>query len=213
VWLRPDERERAARFRFERDRELYLSSRVMLRGLLSRYSDASPGEWKFEANPFGKPRAVSARGAGPEFSLSHTHGLVCCAISAGAPVGVDAEPVDRTVDVEDIVEKYCSAFERHDLASRDNRARRVRFMSYWTLKESLTKAMGCGLSIDVSRLSFDIQPDDIRVAEDPLLGDPASWSFSLFQPTPEHTMAVSVRSRRGADAPASLREAAFEHFQ
>jgi 4'-phosphopantetheinyl transferase len=212
-WLTPEEGARADRFRFERDRRLYLTSRVMLRSLLSQYADATPDSWRFETNAFGKPRVADPFGPVPEFSLSHTHGLVCCAFSRTGVVGVDAESLDRVLDVPAVVERYCSPGEQRDLASLTDRDQQVRFLSYWTLKESLSKAIGHGLSMDVSRLSFQIDAERIQVAFDRIAEEPSSWSFGLFQPVCGYAIGVSVRTPSMAAGQISLRETNLESLQ
>jgi 4'-phosphopantetheinyl transferase len=213
AWLTPDELGRARRFRFERDRRLYLASRVMLRSLLSRYGDAAPAAWRFRADRWGKPRIASPAVAAPSFSLAHTRGLVCCAFSAGPAVGVDAEALDTAIDVSALSRLCCSPLERLDLEALGDRDQPGRFLAYWTLKESLSKAIGRGLSMDVSRLSFQIEPDRIRVRFGGLPEDAPAWRFGLFQPTSGHTVGVSVRAASKGDLPIRLREAGLGSFR
>src|SRR5881397_1867586 len=53
--LSEDERNRSARFRFERDRRRFVVARGALRDLLGRYLDIDPGQIRFIYNAFGKP--------------------------------------------------------------------------------------------------------------------------------------------------------------
>src|SRR5215469_13308959 len=53
--LSADEVERAARFRFEADRNNYVLSRGGLRHLLAAYLAASPKEIRFKYSAYGKP--------------------------------------------------------------------------------------------------------------------------------------------------------------
>jgi phosphopantetheinyl transferase len=92
--MTPEEHERYRRFRFERDRRMFLATRALVRTVLTRYATTvAPGDWRFAAGEHGKPRI-----AGPavepaiHFNLSNTPGLVVCAISIAHEVlGVDAE--------------------------------------------------------------------------------------------------------------------------
>ena len=61
--LRADELERAARFRFDRDRDRYVVGRGLLRTLLSSYLGIGPAELSFVYGPHGKP--LLADSAGP----------------------------------------------------------------------------------------------------------------------------------------------------
>jgi len=98
--LTPDELERSGSFRFERDRRLFLATRVLVRTVLSNYSEVSPDGWRFARNEYGKP-FINAPTVTPviHFNLANTPGLVVCALSvAHEAVGIDAERIDREVE-------------------------------------------------------------------------------------------------------------------
>ena len=205
--LSREERERRDRFRFERDRRLYLATRALVRTSLSRYRDVSPEEWRFAADDRGRPRLV-----GPELSppihlnLSNTAGLVACAVSVAHPrVGVDAEAKDRPAALE-IAERFFAPGEVQALRALPGERQRARFFAYWTLKESYIKARGVGLSLPLERFAFLLEEGpEIGVAFEPELGDvPARWRFALLHPTPRHALAVAADT---AGAPLSLRAA------
>src|SRR5438094_3357857 len=75
--LAGDERDRADRFRFERDRSRYIVGRALLRGLLARYLETAPQELRFQYGEFRKP----ALRAGPWFNLSHSGPIALYAFS------------------------------------------------------------------------------------------------------------------------------------
>src|SRR5262245_31976549 len=54
-WLSVDERERAERFRFDRDRQRSVLHRGILRALLGRYLALDPRDIAFASGPSGKP--------------------------------------------------------------------------------------------------------------------------------------------------------------
>ena len=88
-----DERNRSARFRFERDRQRFIVARGVLRDLLGRYLATPPGHLRFGYNPFGKPDLSPEFGSRLTFNLSHSAGLALIAIAAGSSVGVDLEHI------------------------------------------------------------------------------------------------------------------------
>ena len=49
------ERDRAARFVFERDRRRYAAAHATLRSLLASHLEVAPGALEFETGEFGKP--------------------------------------------------------------------------------------------------------------------------------------------------------------
>jgi 4'-phosphopantetheinyl transferase len=71
---------------------------------------------------------------------------------------------------------------------------RERFFEHWTLKESFTKALGVGLTADVSCFTFDVDREPIALTCEGSVSDherTAGWRFRLFRPTPEHILAVT----------------------
>src|SRR6184192_3889038 len=66
--LSDDECERAARFRFDRDRRRFVAGRSALRSLLASYLDADPVEVAFGYGPQGKPFVSNST---LSFNVSH----------------------------------------------------------------------------------------------------------------------------------------------
>ena len=93
------------------------------------------------------------------FSISHTKNHVFCALS-DRPVGLDAEEMDRDVNLR-LAEKILSQAEtvRWE-ASPDKRAALLRL---WVLKEAAAKLSGEGLKGYPNHTDFD--PEDPRIME------------------------------------------------
>jgi 4'-phosphopantetheinyl transferase len=201
--LSPEEQTRASRFVFARDRRDYTAAHALLRTSLSRYAAVAPRSWTFGEDSGGKPFVVAEPGAPPlTFNLSHTQGLVACAIAAGAPVGVDVESIERTVD-ERVARRFFSTEETSALVHCRPAARRTsRFFDLWTLKEAYIKAIGQGLSHPLNTIVFAIGDDGAITFLPPPEVDAASWSFRLFAPTAHHRLAVAVATT--SDAPTSI---------
>lgn len=91
------------------------------------------------------------------FSISHTKRRVFCALSE-RPVGLDAEELDRNIDLR-LGEKILSPGEKQRyLRAQDPRLTLLRF---WVLKEAWVKYTGQGLR-GYPR-DTDFSPDDPRV--------------------------------------------------
>lgn len=200
--LGPQERERHARFHFERHRREYLAAHALLRLSLSRHAPVGPRAWTFSAGPRGRPELAGPPGVPPlRFNLSHTEGLVACAVTCGADVGVDVEHVvERRWDVLALARQVFAADELRDLQARPHGERAARFFDYWTLKEAYAKARGDGLSLPLQSVAYRLQGEG-RVGvsfHPPLDDDPADWWFTLLHPTPTHRAALAVRSGAGA---------------
>src|SRR5712671_2612469 len=90
--LSKDERQRASRFIFERDRNRFVAGRGMLREILGRLLRLEPGELIFSYGFRGKPRlAAAAWGNFLHFNLAHSDSLAVYAVSRGHEIGVDVE--------------------------------------------------------------------------------------------------------------------------
>jgi 4'-phosphopantetheinyl transferase len=210
--LSADERERHERFRFERDRRLFLATRVLVRTVLSRYAPVDAAEWRFAAGPRGKPYIAHPELAPRlHFNLSNAGGMVACAVStAHAAVGVDVERLDRAVDPLALGRRYFAPMEMEALAARPAAERLRLFFTYWTLKESYIKARGLGLALPLDRFAFAAAEDAVRIHFDAAMDDDAArWRFALLDAPPDHLLAVGVET---AGPPLALRAARVDVF-
>lgn len=178
-------------------RREFLIGRALLRTALSRNRpEISPGAWRFRKNRWGRPEtSVPATAASLRFNLSHTPGLMVCAIAEGREVGVDVERV-RSRPFSEIAEDFFAPAEVRALRELPESEREARFFQIWTLKESYIKARGMGLAIDLGLFHFELkegEPPSITV--DASLGDRADrWRFASERPSPTHWLALATRT-------------------
>jgi 4'-phosphopantetheinyl transferase len=195
--LADDELERRDRFRFPKDKHLFLVSHVLVRTVLSKHADVPPERWRFVTNEHGRPEIVEPVTATRlRFNLSHTKGLAVCLVTLDREVGVDVEDCERSGDLLGVADRYFSPSEVRDLRALPEEQQWRRFFCYWTLKESYIKARGKGLAIPLAQFSFDLDREDgsgIHISFDPRLkDDPAAWQFFLFSYGRRHTVAGSI---------------------
>jgi 4'-phosphopantetheinyl transferase len=190
--LTGDERVKVERLRFQRDRDLHLAARALLRRSLSRRQPVAPGAWRFAAARGGKP-AISAPASRLSFSVSHTRGLAMVAVAAGFDLGVDVELVPQRVP-EDVVERCFVDVERDAVACAAARGP-FRFAEIWTLKEGYSKARGLGLALPFESFAVDAERPRLIRADD---GEESRWQLLSLSPTATHRAAVCVRSERRA---------------
>lgn len=196
--LSPDERARADRFRFHRDRRDFVAAHALLRETLSLNGGEAPERWDLVATDSGKPvLAGSQASSGLTFNLSHTHGLVACVVGSEIDVGIDVEHLTPRVDPLDLARRYFSPAEVAYLMSGPDADRSERFVEVWTLKESYIKAVGMGLShpLDTFSLIPGIRPAIHFVPPEGV--DPRVWHFAMATPSEWHRMAVAVRTVSG----------------
>ncbi|MCW5900570.1 MAG: 4'-phosphopantetheinyl transferase superfamily protein [Flavobacteriales bacterium] len=148
--LDPVEMERAARFRFDVDRERFIIAHGLLRKLLADHLDARPADLRFDRGPYGKP---FIKGVDLRFNLSDTKDALVVAIGGEVEIGVDVETMARTVDHMAVGEHYFTPEEVEVIASAPEPKRR--FLEYWTRKEAVLKASGVGIMDDLRVLRVD----------------------------------------------------------
>ena len=208
--LAADELERRERLVRERDRRRFLIARALVRTALSRYAPVDPADWRFAAGPEGKPEIAGPTGLPPlSFNLTHTPGLVACAVAAGYAVGVDAERRDRPVACLELARRAFSGEERTVLESSPEKERRDRFLDLWTLREAYVKARGTGmLRVTGETLTFRVEPGaEPAVTFGPgCPDDPARWRFFRVRPGAAHCCAVAARGPRPSDLVLRARE-------
>ena len=150
------ERDRAARFRFERDRARYIVGRALLRRLLGGYLGMAPDEVEFRYGAFEKPFLVCD---GPWFNVSHSGPVALYAFSSAAEIGVDVEEVQRDFSRERIAERFFSPAEVTALRSLPVSDQPCAFLRCWTRKEAFVKARGDGLSLALDSFDVSLDPD------------------------------------------------------
>jgi 4'-phosphopantetheinyl transferase len=124
--------------------------------------------------------------------------MVVCAVTRGAELGVDVEPLSRGGEILALADRIFTREECLDLRTLAPELARERAVSLWTLKEAYAKARGLGLSLafDGFGFSFDEQGRP-RIAFGPgLEDDPERWAFALHDAS-GHRIAIAVERLRG----------------
>ncbi|HEY6205550.1 MAG TPA: 4'-phosphopantetheinyl transferase superfamily protein [Chthoniobacterales bacterium] len=189
-FLSYDERERAGRFRFARDREHFIVSRAILRILLHRYVGTPAGDIQFGYGANGKPYFADETHRWLRFNLSHSHGVALYAISAEREIGIDVEYVGGMPDVD--VENIFSASEIAALKALPESVRPRAFFACWTRKEAYIKARGGGLSIPLKSFSVSLSPGEPAALLDASPPEFSRWSLREIAVDPRYAAAVAV---------------------
>ena len=158
--LSTDEKERASRFYFEKDRSSSIISRSLLRILLGRYCSLDPKNIEFKYNDYGKPIFVQDNQHVPlYFNLAHSHNTVIYAFTLINSVGIDVEYMRTNIEYEQLAQHYFSPFEIAQLQAVPDTQQCKAFYAGWTRKEAYIKARGKGLSIALDLFDVTLQPD------------------------------------------------------
>ncbi|MEO1307455.1 MAG: 4'-phosphopantetheinyl transferase superfamily protein [Pseudomonadota bacterium] len=185
------EQKRLDRFSAADAAFLFLTARVLLRNVLSRMNDVDPRDWRFSTNEFGRPFIATPADSELVFNLSHTEGLVACAIGRSCLVGIDAEWAERRTNVEELVSHVLHPTERLLFRGASVKSRRELFFTYWTLKEAYLKARGLGFSLPPTSVAFDLSGHEPKIT---LTDEEESgpWSFRCYRPTATHHLALAI---------------------
>jgi len=143
------ERARAERFAFPQLRRRYRVGRAVLRSLLGAWMDRPPARVAFALGPQGKPTLRS----GPAFNVSHSGGQLLIGITPSGRLGVDVELLRPIDDLAATARHSFAVDEREGLLALPAAEQARGFLSIWTRKEALIKALGGGLSIPLQAFS------------------------------------------------------------
>jgi 4'-phosphopantetheinyl transferase len=211
--LSPDETARMLRYRQDADRRRHLFAHALARVALSAGApEIAPATWRFVVSAHGRPEIAPDLEAPPlRFNLSHTRGLVVCAVTRARDVGVDVEHLEPSVLDLDVAAQVFAPAEASGLWALAPEERRERFFTLWTLKEAYIKARGLGLAIPLQKFAFNVEGGDApRIAIAPELNDdPGSWHFQTARPTPRHVLSLAVRREAGRQLRVRVRDAAL----
>jgi 4'-phosphopantetheinyl transferase len=189
--LAEDERQRAARFHFDRDRTAYTTARGALRTLAGGYLGAAPADLVFAYQAKGKPYLPDAHAV--RFNVSHSGDFALLAFTARHDVGVDVEQRRPLHDLLSLARISFSLPEYAALCSLPPHEQIDAFFACWSRKEAFIKATGEGVS-QLGDFEVSLRPGEparlLRVND----GSPAEhrWSMHDLPEIPGHAAALVV---------------------
>lgn len=165
--LSTQRREKVLAYRFDRDRTLSAAAYLLLRLALTEACGITAMP-EFALSPRGKPQL---KDGGPQFSLSHCHRAVACALHVEAPhsplppppsrstvsVGVDVECWDAFAPEhmdKKLLQHLFSRAEQTRILSAPNPAQAA--CALWTARESVGKYTGLGLEDGLPLVPSDV---------------------------------------------------------
>jgi 4'-phosphopantetheinyl transferase len=191
--LSADERERARRFHFERDRRRWVIARGWLRTLLGRYLAAAPETLSFHYGRFGKPQVTNLETA-LEFNVSHSGEILLIAVTLRRAVGVDVERIRPDLSVIEIAERFFSPAECSALAALPPDVQPDAFFDCWTRKEAYIKARGDCLALPLHQFDVAFLPGEPAelLATRPDAAEASRWRLSDLRVADGYKAALAV---------------------
>jgi 4'-phosphopantetheinyl transferase len=156
--LDDDERARAARFVFSRDRRRFIAAHSWVRVVLGRCLDRDPASLRFATGPRGKPHLVDPP-LDVRFNLSHAGERALLALTLGRNIGVDVEQ-ERSTELLALARRFLAPAEAHVLEGLAASDQRATFFRCWTRKEAFVKALGDGLAFPFDAFEVSLADED-----------------------------------------------------
>jgi len=219
-----EERQRAGRFRLDRDRVRHIVGRSILRLLTSRYLRLPPTRIEVRSEPHGKPfvlvsslrskLALNQRASTPfptphhparlplGVNISHSGDWILWAVGFSLNIGVDVEQRRTDFDVYDLAPSVFSNWEHRALETFAPADQRQLFFDLWTRKEAVIKADGTGVQFGLQRFDVEFRPGyqpcvrAIRGDGDHRRADSADWTLSSVQIDAKHAGALACQGQR-----------------
>ena len=197
--LSDDEKARANRFYFAKDRAHFIVGRGLLRKFLGNYLGLDPAWVAFDYGPFGKPALKAGEITHTlQFNLSHSNGLALYAFGWNRALGIDVEYVRAMANEDDFAAQIFSASESALIASLAGDQKRRAFFKIWTCKEAFFKASGDGLTrpIDQAEIAIDAEENARLVS---IAGDrkqALGWRLKTFQPGINYQAALAFQGNQ-----------------
>ena len=120
-------------------------------------------------NQYGKPYINNF-----EYNISHDKDLIGIIYNKDNKVGLDIMSLYRKIDIT-IFQSIFTKKENNKIKNNKD------FLIYWCLKESYLKAIGLGLNIDLSRLEFLIQHNNIKLYIDNILQNNCYFEYFIYE--------------------------------
>lgn len=195
--LSSEERCRAERFKFEKDRVRYIVAHAALRRILAGYLELDPSQLEFREGQYGKPELVLTPQPQPQalnFNLSHSHEAALVAVTLGRQIGVDIEYIKRGFEWEEVAARFFAPGEVARLRALPQEQQRRAFFTCWTRKEAYIKAKGGGLSIPLQEFEVSLSPGEpaslLSCSND--TEEAARWSLAEIDAGLDYAAATAV---------------------
>lgn len=193
--LDPDERARAARFRFDIHRRRFIVGRGFQRTVLGAYLGVDPAAIVYTYGPKGKPALAGPVAGSPlHFNLSNSEELAILGVNRVREIGVDVECLRELSDLQALASRFFSTSESETLLALPTERQREGFFNCWTRKEAYLKAVGDGLSAPLNRFDVTLVPGEEpeMLALEGSAERAASWRLVHLEPAPGYVGAIAI---------------------
>lgn len=194
--LNAEEKDRANRYKFTKDKNQSVLSRGILRRVIATYIPVTAQEVVFSVTKHGK-LSLSGIHDNLKFNVSHSEQCILLAFTYKDEIGVDVEYPKNNVDFIGLAKRFFSATEYQELLKLSESERYIGFYNAWTRKEAYIKALGEGLSHPLDSFDVALLPNAnieiLRIAQPE--HEVKNWSLFAFEPYAEYFAACAIRRK------------------
>lgn len=195
-YLSPNELERAAKFKFSKDRDHFLLRHYLLKLILCEYCDCQPHELKFRYNNYNKPFINIPEFKELKFNMSSSDDLMMIGLCKQNDIGIDVEKIRETGNLEHIALENFSERELEYLNSKLDKT--TAFFNIWTRKEAFIKAVGKGIYFPLKSFCVDVDPsgsyENMTILKHPV--ESKRWRTIAIKVSDSHIAALAIKSVR-----------------
>ena len=193
--LSEDEKKRASKFKFYKDKRCYVVTRGCLRLLSASYLEKNARDIVFVYEKYGKPRYKHKTIL--NFNVSHSGDIAVIGFVYEHAIGIDIEKIKNDFDTFEIASNFFSKKEIAALREIPESQKYKAFYRCWTRKEAFIKAKGIGLSFPLDKFSVtldsDLNAELIQTQWDTY--EKLKWQFTSFIPSEDYIAAFTVNSQ------------------
>jgi len=188
--LSADEKLRASKFKFYKDKRCYVVTKAALRLLSGAYLSTDAKDILFEYEAYGKPKFKHQTNL--NFNVSHSGDLALIGFVYNHTIGIDIEKIKNDFDTFEIASNLFSKQEIDALRKIPEEEQYRAFYRCWTRKEAFIKAKGSGLSFPLDEfavtLDNDLDADLIWTKWD--INEKRQWQLTSFIPFKDYIAAL-----------------------
>lgn len=192
--LSPDESEKANRFKFNKHRSNYITSRYYLRVLTGMYIATKPHKIVFHYTDKDKPY-IKPDSNNIKFNLAHSGNRCVFAFTKIYDVGIDIEHKREIPDAREICHRFFSEKEIEDLNKVNDELVSDTFLLCWTRKEAFIKAVGEGLSYPLAEFTVSLDnntPEITGISKDQ--SEVTLWNLYNINAGKDYLCSLAVKS-------------------
>ncbi len=170
-----EEKARSARFIKEKDRQMYILAKALLRSLLGKYLKLNPREISFEYSERKKPRLRNPCNLRIRFNVTHSGQCILIAVSDDE-VGIDVEDYRDKALIKKEMDFIFDESEKSFINSHASPSEA--YHKLWTRKEALLKGTSQGVIDEIKSIP---SLDGTHLIKPGVLNNFRDWSVYSFE--------------------------------